>query len=48
MRRHLLDGVGLNVVFSAYIESDKVITCSKYHRPAEGNSENCSVDGPRS
>jgi len=48
MWRRLLDGVGFNVVFSDYIESEKVVTCSEYLRPAEGNSENRSVDAPRS
>ena len=48
MSRRLLDGVGFNVVSSDYIESEKVVTCSEYHRPAEGNSENRSVDAFRS
>jgi hypothetical protein len=44
----LFEGAGLNVVFSDYLESEKVITCSEYHRPAEGNSDYRSVDAPRS
>ena len=48
MWRRVLDGAGLNVVFSAYIDSEIVFTRSEYHRPAESNSENRSGDAPRS